>query len=233
MGKNQKTSIKKTDLALQDLEFANAGLTWSPKKILATSFICLLITIAAVFGYLYHAERNKAHTAEIPLPFKPSAPDLKNYNNDYWGFKFSYPGSWQALIGSFEEGSYYFSSDKINFTSEMEEGQALLEVNPYIDIKNLGYDPWLEERRQHYFPRGRILALEDFTINGFLATRQFIQLDKPVEGRAFWDLIIVFNNRGRFYQFTLQTKTMEDHSHFTDVFRAILDTLEFYEGYTP
>src|SRR4029078_8006389 len=122
-------SSENKDLEPNDLpDIGDIGIHWSKTKIVLTFFTCLLLSTAGIFGFLLYQEYGRKPLLNQPETAVKNSVYFKNYSNDYWGFKFQYPATWSQVIGSYQEGDYYFASQPINFISELESGQMLLEV---------------------------------------------------------------------------------------------------------
>ncbi len=207
------------------------GVRLSKRLIITLSIICLIIAAAATLGFLYYYEMHRAAVGGTDLPDKKAARDEQLYHNDFWGFRFKYPGSWWSVIGSFEEGDYFFASERINFIKELEDDQAIIEVKTYNNLQRVSFDAWLKDQEENYFPRGNLQNDGDRTINGFQARQYRLTASRPINNMPYWTMIIVSNQDKRFYQFILETKTAKAQEDFMDVFKATVDTLEFYQGF--
>ena len=195
------------------------------------TIVSLLIAFLAIFGFLYYKEFQKKSVADFSLPGKPLPPDEHLYTNDYWGFQLHYPGSWYPVIGSYEEGNYYFSSEKINFLKEMDPDQAVIHAIPLHNLKNTDFSTWLTEQESDYFPYGKVKKIDSFPLAGFRTARYSMQPQKVPANMAYWDMIIVARDNKRIYEFVLKTSDAATHDRYVEVFESVVKTVRFYDGF--
>jgi hypothetical protein len=212
-------------------DIPDVGVRWSKKKLAATFAVILLLSAAGVSFFLLRQEYGKNAVSGVLLPPRLISKSDKAYTNDYWGFRFNYPGDWWQATGSFDEGDYYFSSENINFAGELSAGEALLEVQPYHNLKQLGWADWLADREQNYFPNGTVIKSEDLTVNGAPAKRYLIQLKKNQNNVGVWDMVIVSKDTLRKCIFILKTSDTAADERYQAAYQAILDSLTFYQGF--
>jgi hypothetical protein len=208
------------------------GLKWSKKSLLITLAVTMLLAVLCVFGYLIYQEYRQAGIADPSST--QQAPDIydKLYSNDSWGFKFSYPQSWWPVIGTFDEGDYFFASEQINFTDQLDQGQAQLEVKCYKDWKNMPNQAWLTFMQTNYLPYGKILQNRMYSLNGYAVQRQLIQLNTPQNpNTGYWDMAVVSPGNSTHYLFIFQTDGPATHDKFDADFESILNSLKFYKGF--
>jgi hypothetical protein len=221
--KTQKTNNLPPELQINKLS----------KKTLITFFcVSLILTTGGVFGFLYYKESKKEEIKEVSfLPPRVISPAYNLYTNDYWGFKFRYPGDWYPVIGSYEEGKYYFSSENIKFISEQSDNEALVEVQTYNNLKNTTFSEWLKEHEEHFFPRGEILETKTRTINGYKAKEYLLRPARPLHNAHLLHIVAISRNEKKQYIFFLETKDQETHDRFTPLFEQILESVAFYDGF--
>jgi hypothetical protein len=211
-------------------DLPDIGIRWSKTKIAITFFVCLTIAVLGVFGFLLYQEYGKQPLKQQPQATGKNLPDQKNYTNDYWGFGFVYPASWSQVIGSYQEGDYYFASEPINFISELEPGQALLEVQTYNNYKNLAFDDWLKDREENYFPRG-ILEKKSGQFKNYLFAEYSLKPARPGPNPGLWDIKAVSKDGRKIYLFIFQTDSRQIEQKFQNVFNNLMDSLSIYKGF--
>lgn len=207
------------------------GVSWTPGLLLGCAIISLALTAVVIGGYFFYRESRRSSASLFSLPVPKIQNQARLYTNDYWGFRFTYPSSWWPVTGSFTEGDYYFSSQPINFASELSNNQALLEVKSYNNLQNLNFQDWLSNQEQNYFPYGVVLNKQPMRVGQYQAERYLIQLKKPQNSTGFWDMVIISKDDKKMYYFTLQTSTKTVHDQFVDVFNNILQQINFYQGF--
>lgn len=205
---------------------------WSKKKSIFFFIACLLIAILGVFGFLFYKEYKKTEVAGLNLPARLTSPPVKIYTNDYWGIKFSYPGDWWPVIGSFEEGNYYFSSENINFLQEQSNNEAIIKLETYHNIQFPDFKQWLADREENYFPRDKILDEHEITINGHAGKEYVYNPNKPQWDNALYiDKVVLPRDNRNIYIFFLITKNQAVHDNFKPLYDKILNSAEFYNGF--
>ena len=211
-------------------DLPDIGIRWSKAKILTTFFICLLISVFGIVGFLLYQEYSRQAVSDQPQTPAAVLPDYKNYSNDYWGFKFQYPAGWSQVIGSYQEGDYYFASQPINFISELEPGQALLEVLTYNNFKNLSFDDWLKDRQQNYFPQGSLEKVPAGFKN-YLSAEYILKPLRPGENPPYWDIRVISQDGKKIYLLILQTDNGQTNQKFQNTFDNIINNLVIYQGF--
>jgi len=205
---------------------------WSKKQLLAVFTVCLLVAALAIFGFLLYKEYNKGEVAGLSLPPRLISLPVKLYNNDYWGVKFSYPGDWSPVIGSFDEGNYYFSSQNINFLEEQADNEAIVKLETYHNISFSTFRQWLAGREQNYFPRAKIVDEHDITINGYDGKEYVYIPDRPEWPQAAYiDRVVLARDQKNIAIFYLITKNSQSHDNFQPIFSQILNSVQFYNGF--
>ena len=221
----KKTKAKKLATDIPDI-----GIRWSHKKIITTFFICLFVSSAGVFGFLFYQEYSKqAIAGPFSTPEKNSA-QTKTYTNDYWGFRFTYPATWWQVIGSYQEGDYFFASEPINFISELEPGEAVLEVQTYDNYKNMAFADWLKDREQNYFPLGTLQRLQT-TLQGHLYAEYLLKPSRPGSNPPFWDIRVISIDNKKIYILFLETDGPDTNKKFQETYNSITNQFDIYKGY--
>lgn len=210
----------------------DGGLNFSKKLIFRIFYISIIVAALGIGSFLFYQEFKKPKISGNGFNFSRSeGPETKDYSNDYWGFKFQYPGSWWPVIGSFEDGDYFFSSQNISFVQDLEEQEALLEVTTFHNLKNLSFEDWLKDREENYFLRGKTLKKTALTIAGYPAMEYQMLLNRPEPNRAFYDIVVISEDTLKKYIFTLETANQTVHDRFYPVFQAMLAKVKFYPGF--
>lgn len=208
------------------------GLNFSKKQIIKTFYISLLVAVVGISAFLIYQEYKKPKALGDDSMFaRPTDPDSRDYANDYWGFRFSYPGSWLPVVGSFEDGEYYFASEPINFISELESGQAMVEIKTYIDWKHLSFSDWLKDMQANYLPQGLISGQSLTQIKNLPAISYSIALKKPLNNTAYWQVLAISKTDNVKYLFILETANQADAKNYAAGYKKILDSVEFYKGF--
>jgi hypothetical protein len=212
-------------------EIPDIGIRWSKKRVVFTFLLIVIIAGLGVLGVFMHQERQQKETEGLKLPPRLLSKNQKIYTNDYWGFSFTYPGDWWPIIGSVEEGDYFFSSENINFISELSEGQALLEVMPFHNLKKLTFTDWLTDREQNYFPAGTVISSNAIPFTDREAKEYVIELKKPTPAIGAWDMVIISQDTTRKYIFILKAKDLETLKRYNGLYRQLLESIKFYNGF--
>lgn len=237
MEPDKKTQATQTGLnnppdAGQDSDIPDISVKLSRKSLIKIFLVCFAIAALVISGFLYYMEMRRAEIgSENITTAKQQKASEKNYKNDYWGFTFNYPGYWWPVIGSFEEGDYFFSSEAINFISEQEPDQALLEVKTYNNLKSPTFEDWLIEQETNYFPRWKLISKNIDSFKIWQKARYFVILNKPINNNSYMDMVIISKNGKKMYEFMLLTRDEKIHDLFKGTFDGIIDTVDFYEGY--
>ena len=208
------------------------GLNFSRKLILKILLISIVVGALGLAGYLLYGEFKKPKVNGDDSMFdRPLPPDTKDYSNDYWGFRFQYPGTWSPVIGSFEDGEYYFANSPINFIKELELGQVLVEVRTFSNWKGLEFKDWLKDQQTNYLPQGQIEKQTMLEFKQYDAISYKIQLTRPEHNTSYWDVLAVSKNKNVKYLFILETADRDSHDRYEPYFEKIKNTIEFYTGF--
>jgi hypothetical protein len=198
--------------------------TWSRKRIVITVAVCVLLSVAGVAGFLLAQEYRKPANADQVIANKPAPPDWTDYANDYWGFQFKYPGSWSAARGSFADGEYYFSSQPINFISELNAGEALVIVKAYNNWQHLSFEAWLQQQQDTYFPRGDI-TLKPASVDKLPAKKITLKFRWPKDNVGYWEGYVVSRSDATKYLFLLATDSPQTADRFRNQFTQMINSL--------
>lgn len=207
------------------------GIKWSRRLAIKIFIFSLLTAVLVIFGFLLYQEYLKPGVGEVALFNKQLTPGARAYTNDYWGFSFNYLGYWSQVIGSYEDGEYYFSSEPINFIQEQDADQALMEVRTFNSLKPTTFDQWFADEVENYFPRANISKQADFPVENGPAHRYYFSLNKPTATVGFWDMIVVSKADQKFYMFILETKDKKTHDDFQTDFETMVQSVHLYNGF--
>lgn len=224
--------IKTTPNNLPKPEEFDAGLNFSRKLVVKIIYISVLTACLGITGFLLYKEATKIKIqGEEVGPIKIPLPDTKYYANDYWGFKFSYPGKWWPVIGSFEDGEYFFSSENINFISELSPTEVLLEVKTFQQNKNPNFEEWIKNRETNYFMPKSIIKKTSIFLKDYPAVRYSIQNTNKNSPAGVSELVVISNKINRIYFFNLKAENSDSLKTFLPNLENILQSLEFYKGF--
>ena len=201
-----------------------------------TSFVRLLIfsfifaAMAIIVFLLYLEFRKPAVTDSFNIQSRPVPADYKDYNNDFWGIRFKYPGTWSPAIGSFDDGLYYFASEPINFINEISGDGAIVALKTYNNYKKMPFNDWALYQEQNYFPAGQVEKTEA-KFQDLPAIHYHITLKNPSHNIGSWDMWMVSRTPASKYELILETPNQKVHQDFLNSFENILDSVSFYSGY--
>ncbi len=203
----------------------------SPKSFIWLLVISICIGLFGITGYLLFQEYQAPSANDaFTVPTHPAPPDYKAYSNDFWGIRFEYPGSWTPVIGSFDDGLYYFASQPINFISELDAGQALVVLKTYNNWKKEPFSDWLADQEQNYFPAGDVQKTAA-NFQGLPAEHYYIQLKVAQNNTQYWDMWVISRTTASIYELILETDNQKTHQEYEQPFNNILDSVQFYGGY--
>jgi hypothetical protein len=210
----------------------NDGLNFSRKLIFRVFYISTVIAVLGICVFLLYKEYNKSQINGFDIELhKTITPDSKDYANDYWGFKFKYPGTWWPVVAAFIDGDYYFVTDQVNFLAELDDSQAILEVKTYNNWKSLSFEDWLKDQQTNYFPQGKISDQTNLRINDKPAIRYTIALNKPINKTQYWDVLVLSKNNNIKYFFILETSSKGKHDQYLPEFEKIIKSIAYYTGF--
>ena len=199
---------------------------WSKKQFAIVSIICLLVAILGIFGFLLYKEYKKGDVAGVSLPPRLISDPIKLYNNDYWGVRFSYPGDWWPVIGSFDEGNYYFFSENINFLQEQSPNEAIIKLETYHNISFPTFRQWLDDREKNYFPQSKIVSQQDISINGHDGKEYVYIPSRPEWPQATYiDRVVLARDQRNIIILYLITSDVGSHDRFNPLYLQILNSV--------
>lgn len=202
------------------------GIKFSKKLSVRLFLYSFILAFGLIFGYLFYREYIKTGMQEPAFQATKLQSQDRLYTNNYWGFKFRYPSFWYPVVGSYEEGDYFFASEPINFISELENDQALMEVKTFRNLKGLSFDDWVDWQEENYFPLHSSGGKNQLTVGNLPARRILMVLKKPEHGTSYWDVVIVGGGNQRVYQFVLETRDQETLKKFQAIFETMVNSLE-------
>lgn len=206
----------------------NRHLYWSTTRIIAVVVTCSLFSLVLVFGFLLVAQYHKP-SIEEPKDDQPAVKLNSNnrYTNQNWGISFNYPDGWSKVIGSFEDGEYYFSSEPINFINEIGPEDGILALKTYNNWNNLPYEAWLKDQQDRFWPKGQLTKPQSQTIANATAQRFQLRLNQPVNNTNIWDIVVISRTQATKYVFIMQSNNEQTEQKFLPFLESTLSSIEF------
>ncbi len=196
-------------------------------KILSFSLAAAALATLSFFIYQEYIRPEASGPAAEPAAQDSQAE--KTYNNDYYGFKLAYPGNWRPIIGSFKDGEYYFSPDKINFAGELEPGQLLLLIKTYQNWKGIPFADWVRELESDYFPAGQILSKDAAMLLGRTAFEYRIRPMRAPDAQKYWHMWLIPKDNSTMLWMIFLTDSEKTDAGFAVQEENLLQGLEFYQ----
>lgn len=201
-------------------------LSWTKKRVGLAIGTSMAFGILSVAGFFLIQEYSKMPATDaFTRTEKQAPPDFIEYRNEYWGIAFKYPGTWTKIVGSFEDGSYYFASQPIHFINELEPGQALVILKTYNNWENLPFETWFIKQRDTYFPRGK-LTVEPAAVANTQAKHIQLEFAFPINNIGFWDGYVLSKDEATKYILILGTDNEQTAAKYETQFSQITNSIK-------
>ncbi len=227
--KPRTKSVAKKNRIQQDMHIPGVRITFVSTALLL--FLCVLLGVGGYFGFLFYQEYKKHEVTGEEITTRPAPPDFKNYNNDYWGIRFSYPGVWWRVTGNVNDAEFYFSSEPIQFLNELSNGEAVVGLKPYNNFQHLTDTEWFRYAEKQYMPYGKVLRSDAVHFQHREARRYIIESPKAQDGLRYIELWTISASPQTKYQFLFLTKDEAGKEAHAQDFMTILGSVVLYPGF--
>lgn len=215
---------KKVEYKLPEVKIKRKTIFW-------VLVVCIVFGSISVVSFFVWQELNHKATAEIQLDKKTPPPDYKYFSNDYWGFKFYYPGTWFRVTGDVKDSEFYFASEPIEFLNELSSSESLFGVRTFNNFEHLDWQGWLDAQERLYLPYGKIVKKEDVKLLGLPAEHYIMVPVKPVGNINYYEIYTVSVTDMTKLQLILMTANEDKNKDFQTVYQQILSSFTFYKGF--
>lgn len=201
------------------------------KTIIWVFIICVILGASGVVSFFIWKEINHKADAEIKIDQKTPPPDFKYFSNDYWGFKFYYPGTWFRVRGDVKDSEFYFASEPIEFLNELSSSEALFGVRTFNNFDHSDLQGWFDTQERLYLPFGKIVKKEDTKLLGLPARHYIMVPAKPIGTISYYEIYTVSVTDMSKLQLILMTSSEEKNQDFQKTYQQILSSFTFYKGF--